>query len=99
MRPQEPAIKDAKKKLWVILILALLLMMGLTACKQDQLKIEADGWMIDETDSTLFRVVKKNGREYEEFLEIKDNKEMKRFLCFTDTDRKKWAEVLSRECR
>lgn len=82
------------------LILALSFMF-IAGCKSGEVRknIEAELWLIDPSDSTLYRVVKKDGVEQEEFYSIPKNpKLMKRFACMIDTDRKKWLDVIEKSC-
>lgn len=74
--------------------------LALMGCRTSVTKqIEADLWLIDHTDSTLYRVVKKpDGTEVEQFYQIPGNSNMKRFACMIDTDRKRWLELIERQC-
>jgi hypothetical protein len=68
----------------------------LIACKEEQEKIEADSWLIDSTDATLYRVL-----DYgtEEFMNIYLNPEAELFMCWHKDDVKKWADKLTEKCK
>ena len=92
-------IKENLKRRLAQIMLVSLLSKSLIACKSVQEKIEADAWNIDHTDATIYRVVEKDGREYEEFLEILNNPEMEKFMVFHNDDIAKWAKRFRKRCK
>ena len=84
------------KKLLVILMLGSLASVSLTACNDEKEKIEADSYLVDSEDASLYRVLD-DGEE--EFLVIKGNKEAENFMCWHKEDVKKWADLLTKKCK
>ena len=91
-------INESLKKPLALIMLASLLSISLISCRSVQEKIEAESWLVDSEDATLYRVVEENGEEYEEFIPIKGNKSSENFMCWHKDDIQKWAELLTKKC-
>ncbi|MCK4609468.1 MAG: hypothetical protein KAT71_08295 [Gammaproteobacteria bacterium] len=62
-------------------------------------EIKAEAWLVKSKDASLYRVVEDDdGDVYEEFIEIKDNKESELYVCWHKDDVKKWMELLTLRC-
>jgi len=77
-------------------IIIIIFFISFFGCKDVQKKIDADSWLVDSTDATLYRVLD-NGQE--EYIHIHLNPEAEQFMCWHKDDVKKWANELTAKCK
>ena len=76
-------------------LLLLLILLLFTGCISVQEKVQADAFLIDHQDASLYRKLKDGTEDY---LPIPGNRDVRHYMCWHEEDIKKWAEKLTKKC-